>query len=63
MKNQGLNWKLIFGIFMVLIYLGMAAILVFSNVFAIPETYRIIIGILFFIYGLFRGYRIWKQDL
>lgn len=62
MKNQG-NWKLVFGIFMVLIYLGMAAILVFSNIFAIGKPYRILIGILFFLYGLFRGYRVWKQDL
>lgn len=64
MKGQGNNdnWKLIFGIFMVLIYLGMAAILVFTNVFNIPDTYRIIIGVLFFLYGLFRGYRVWKQE-
>lgn len=62
MKDQGKTWKLIFGIFMVLVYLGMAAILIFSNVFAIPYTYRLIIGILFFLYGLFRGYRVWKLD-
>lgn len=63
MKDQGKTWKLIFGIFMVLIYLGMAILLVFSEFFPIAEPYRIIIGVLFFLYGLFRGYRVWKQDL
>lgn len=59
-KEQVKPWKFLFGIFMVIIYLGMASLLVFSNMFDIREPFRIIIGILFFLYGIFRGYRIWK---
>ena len=60
-SHSGSNWKLIFGIVMVFIYLAMAGLLMFSDFFHIPNPYRIIIGALFGIYGLFRGYRIWKQ--
>lgn len=61
MKDQGKQWKFIFGIFMVIFYMGMASILVFSNFFNISSLYRIIIGALLFIYGIFRGYRVWQQ--
>jgi hypothetical protein len=45
---------------MVLIYLGMGMLILFSHVFNIPQTYRIIIGVLVFIYGVFRGYRLYR---
>ncbi|MDR0835343.1 MAG: hypothetical protein LBN11_02030 [Tannerella sp.] len=54
------NMRLIFGIIMVLIYLGMALLMLFSDVFNFPLTYRIIISALFLIYGIFRGYRLYK---
>jgi len=56
-----MNWRFIWGVFMVLFYLGMAFILFFSNFFDIRESFKIIISVLFLIYGLFRGYRMWKM--
>ena len=55
-----INAKLIFGIFMTFFYLGMAFLLIFFDIFDIKLVFRIIIGILFFAYGIFRGYRMWK---
>jgi hypothetical protein len=46
---------------MVIIYLGMAVLILFSDLFGISQTFKIIIGILFFVYGIFRGYRIIKE--
>lgn len=54
------NFKLIWGIFMVMIYVTMAVILVFTDIFAMGKTFRIIIGVLFFLYGMIRGLSIWK---
>jgi uncharacterized membrane protein HdeD (DUF308 family) len=59
MKND--NVKLIWGILMTLIYLFMAILLIFSDIFDFDKTLKIIIGILFFVYGVFRGYRVWKN--
>ncbi len=56
-----MNLKLLWGLFMVIIYLGMASLLLFSDVFVMQKTLKIIIGILLFLYGLFRGYRVWKN--
>ncbi len=53
--------KLIFGIVMVLIYLGMAFMLAFTDLFNFSITYRVIFALLFFLYGLFRAYRLWKS--
>jgi hypothetical protein len=52
---------LFWGIFMMLFYVLMAFLLIFSDVFDIKPIFRIIIGISFFIYGIFRGYRLWKD--
>jgi hypothetical protein len=50
------------GVFMVVIYLGMAFLFVFTNLFAnISLTFRIIFGVIFFIYGAFRAWTIWKS--
>lgn len=57
-QKKGLIW----GIFMTMIYFGMALLLIFSEVFEIKQSLRIIIGILFLIYGMFRGYRVWKMN-
>lgn len=55
--------RLIFGIFMICIYIGMAILLIFTDLFNIGFTLRVIIGVLFFLYGLFRAYRIKKYGL
>jgi len=63
-KNK-FSFKMIWGITMVLIYLGIAYLLVFSPLFeersTIPKTIRIAIAVLFSVYGIYRGYRLWKQ--
>jgi hypothetical protein len=60
------DMKLIFGIIMTVIYLGMAFLIMFSKVFSSifdrNPSFKIIIGILFLVYGLFRGYRVWKMN-
>ena len=54
--------KFVWGIFMVMIYLGMTFLLVFTNLFNENMSFpmRITVGILFFCYTLFRGYRLIK---
>ncbi len=55
------NFRFIFGIFMVCIYVGMAYVFAFINPFQFNHTMAIIIGILLLAYGIFRGIRLWKQ--
>ena len=45
----------IFGIFMVLFYVGMAYVMIFSPIFV--KSIRYSMGVLFLLYGIFRGYR------
>jgi hypothetical protein len=49
------------GILMTFFYLLIALLLFSTEIFDISKTFRIILGILFFLYGLFRGYRFWKM--
>lgn len=63
-ENKSPKWspRMIFGIFMIFFYLCVAVLLVFTPIFKdINIVARIIMAILFFAYGLFRGYRAWKQ--
>lgn len=54
--------RMLFGLFMVFFYLLISILLVFTPIFKdVNIVARIIMGILFFAYGLFRGYRAWKQ--
>ncbi len=51
-----------YGIFMVLFYLCVSILLIFTPIFGnVNIILRIIMGVLFFMYGLFRGYRMWKD--
>lgn len=52
--------KVFLGVIMTVFYLLIAFLLFFSDVFNMQEVFKIILGIIFFIYGLFRGYRVWK---
>ncbi len=60
-KKNGVKITLgyIFGIFMILIYFGMAYLLIFTPLFenTFLEIFRYGIGIVFAIYGIFRAYR------
>ena len=61
--KQKINPKIIWGIFMTAIYMGMAVLLIFSDLFInIDKIYRIMIGVALFLYGIARGYRVWKMD-
>lgn len=58
-KQKTSTMSYVFGIFMILIYLGMAYILMFTPIFEsrFSPAVRYIVGALFMIYGLFRAYR------
>lgn len=64
MKDGKLSPKTIYGAFMVLFYLGISIALIFTSVFNDffqNDILRIVIGVLFLAYGLFRSYRVWKD--
>lgn len=52
--------SIVFGAMMVIIYTAMACLLLFSSIFdkQFPFAVRLVFGIIFFAYGLFRAYRI-----
>lgn len=54
---------IISGVIMVAIYLGMAFLLVFTTLFVgkVPEWVRYMMGVVFFLYGIYRGYRVYKS--
>lgn len=56
-------FAVIAGVIMVTIYLGMAFLLVFTNLFIgkVPEWVRFLMGGVFFVYGIFRGYRVYSS--
>jgi uncharacterized membrane protein HdeD (DUF308 family) len=56
------SMRLLLGIIMVIIYLGMALLILFSDLFNISQTFKILIGVLFLVYGIFRGYRLFKMN-
>lgn len=64
MEVKCIKIKFVWGIFMVMIYLGMTFLLVFTNLFNENMSFpmRITVGILFFCYTLFRGYRLIKDS-
>ena len=49
---------------MVAIYVGMAFLLLFTNLFIgkVPEWVRYLMGVVFFIYAIFRGYRVYANN-
>ena len=60
--KSGLNFKLIWGLFMIVIYFGMSYLLIFTNIFVnVNMTLRIILSVVFLIYGAVRGYSLWNN--
>lgn len=60
--KEPFNFRLIWGILMVIIYLAMFYMLVFTNLFVnLSQTLRIIFGVIFLLYGLFRGWQVWQN--
>lgn len=56
------TFALVTGIIMTVIYLGMAFLLLFTTLFIgkVPEWVRYMMGVVFVVYGIFRGYRVYK---
>ena len=54
--------RLTMGILMVAIYLAMAYALLFTPLFThtVPSWVRYVMGVVFFLYGIYRGYRVYK---
>lgn len=53
----------IMGVIMTAIYMGMSFLLLFTNLFVgkVPEWVRYMMGVVFFLYGIYRGYRVYKS--
>lgn len=59
-SNSPKGMRLAFGIFMIIVYVGMG-VLFLTNVFDIVNYgVSIAIGVLLCIYGIWRGYRLYK---
>ncbi|SCD19812.1 putative membrane protein [Proteiniphilum saccharofermentans] len=67
-RKQSGNFKrgfsLVRGIMMVIVYVSVAYLLVFTPLFrgSIPAGIRIAFGVIFTAYGILRGYRLWKEQ-
>lgn len=63
-KSRTSLFAVITGIIMVTIYLGMAFLLLFTNMFVgkVAEWVRYLMGVVFFLYGIFRGYRVYASN-
>lgn len=58
-QKTPLSFRLIWGILMVIIYVGMFYMLVFTQLFAqYAPVIRYLFGCVFLAYGLFRGWKI-----
>ena len=57
-----INMRIVWGIFMIAIYLSMSFLLVFTDLFNrnMVFTMRLTFGVLFLCYSIFRGYRLFK---
>ena len=64
-KNKnGITPKMVYSVFMVIFYIFLAILLLFTTVFndfiQVPVI-RIILGVLFLVYAFFRTYRVWRE--
>ena len=58
-KKNRLGMNVVFGMIFIAIYLGMAFLLFFSSLFSnLYDIVRYIMGGVFAVYGVFRGYRL-----
>jgi len=62
MTKRNFNFRIVWGISMLIIYFGMAYLLTFTHFFDFKPELRIIFGICFFLYGIARAYRIWRYN-
>lgn len=62
-KNNGQmpkGGRLVFGIFMVIVYLAMGLLFIFDVLMIGNTTITTIVGAVLIIYGIWRGYRLYK---
>ena len=60
-EKKPISWNVFFGMFMVLVYFGMAYLTLGTNYFFwIHDWARYGLGTIFIVYGLWRGYRYYK---
>lgn len=58
-KKRPLGMNVVLGMIMIAIYLGMAYLLLFTTFFSnLYDIVRYIMGVVFAVYGVFRGYRL-----
>lgn len=62
-KEKGHVILIIMGLIMVAVYMGMSFLLLFTTFFqgAMPAWVRYTMGVVFFGYGVFRGFRVYKS--
>ncbi len=58
-----INFRLVWGVIMLFVYLCMAFLIAKENFFGMTDTVRYIVGALIFVYGIFRGIRLWRQGV
>lgn len=63
-KGKASAFAIVTGVIMVLIYVGMAFLLLFTSLFIgkVPEWVRYLMGVVFFLYAIFRGYRVYVAN-
>lgn len=61
-KKATMRWGAVFGLFMIAIYFSMAYLTLFTNhFFWMIDWARYSLGVIFVVYGLWRGYRYFKN--
>ncbi len=59
--KQKIGLNVLLGIMMIAIYLGMSYLLLATSLFSnLYDWVRYMMGAVFFVYGIFRGYRLFK---
>ncbi len=57
-KRKPSAMNVVLGIIMIAIYMSMAYLLLFTTLFNLSDVMRYIMGCVFALYGIFRGYRL-----
>ena len=58
-QQRPMGMNIVLGMVMIAIYLGMAYLLLFTTFFSnLHDIVRYIMGVVFALYGIFRGYRL-----
>ncbi|HBL71795.1 MAG TPA: hypothetical protein DD409_02225 [Bacteroidales bacterium] len=61
-NRTNFSFRLVWGLLMVIIYLGMCYMLIFTSLFdTFSPTLRYIFGGIFLLYGVFRAFKIWQN--